>query len=167
MFDYRQFIDAYASIEDMRRWAYSVMESRPPDFIIGAEPLLPDYMHRWHILPRNAMQNVYLHLTMRDDDDVMHNHPWASTSLIIENGYQEDTPEGTFIRKPGDVIERTANAFHRLKLIEGRPSISLFFTGYKEQEWGFDCGGRFVPWQIFTGGKHAGRSATGQGCGEN
>ncbi len=69
MFDMTRFIDQYAEIGDIQQWADDVM-SVPPHFIIGG-----DYMHRWFILPRNAMQNLYLHHLLRSDEDVMHYHP--------------------------------------------------------------------------------------------
>lgn len=155
------FSDHYASPVEMEAWANSIMFSRPPDFIING-----DYMERWFVIPRNEQQNVYLHRTLRDDYDVMHDHPWDSTSLIIAGGYIEQTPEGDYLRQPGDVISRKAHDAHRLTLIDGEPSISLFFTGPKVREWGFHCPKGWVNWENFTGGYHNGRADKGVGCGE-
>lgn len=158
----------HASIEDMADWARQTMAMRAPDFIIG--PGEPDYIRRWFIVPRNIFSNVYLHLMLRDDDDrALHDHPWASRSLILEGGYVEVTPGGVFERMPGDLIERTAEAAHRLILRRDAggmaiPCVSLFFTGPRERDWGFHCPKGFVPWQEFTGGKHG--EAIGRGCGE-
>ncbi len=159
-----------ASIEDMQRWAASVMAMRDPDFIIGpAEgPRQRDYIRRWWIVPRNDLSNVYLHLTGRDDDDrALHDHPWASTSVIIAGGYLEVTPEGTFEREPGDVVTRSAEAAHRLVLrrdADGHPipSISLFFTGPKVRDWGFHCPNGWVPWAEFVDDRDSGK--IGKGC---
>ncbi len=160
MFDMTRFIDQYAEIGDIQQWADDVM-SAPPHFIIGG-----DYMHRWFILPRNAMQNLYLHHLLRSDEDVMHDHPWDSVSFVIKGGFMEHTPAGSFWRAPGDVIARKAADVHRLELPEGRTSVSLFFTGPKIREWGFACPKGWVHWKDFTGGYHDGRSEKGAGCGE-
>lgn len=162
MFDMKQFTDTYASILDMQDWANSVMESRPPDFVIGGT-----YMDRWYIIPRNAGANVYLHCLKRSDEDVMHDHPWDSTSFIIAGGFKEHTPAGSFVRNPGDIVIRKAEDPHWLELQPGYQSISLFFTGPKYREWGFHCPNGWVDWQTFTGGYHNGRSERGAGCGES
>jgi len=160
MFDMTQFIDEYAGIEDIQRWASDIM-ANDPYFVIGG-----DYMHRWFILPRNAMQNLYLHHLLRSDEDVMHDHPWDSVSFVIKGGFTEHTPEGSFWRAPGDVIARKAADIHRLELPAGQTSVSLFFTGPKIREWGFACPKVWVHWKDFTGGYHDGRSEKGAGCGE-
>ena len=103
--------------------------------------------------------------TMRSDDDVMHDHPWDNTSLLIAGRYVEHTPEGSFLREPGAVVKRNAWSAHRLQLLDG-PTVSLFFTGPKVRDWGFHCPKGWVPWQEFTGGYHDGRSDKGAGCGE-
>lgn len=162
-YDYRRFVDDYADIVDLQQWADHMMQM-PPHFIIGG-----DYMHRWHILPRNAIQNLYLHHLLRDDEDVFHDHPWDSTSFIIKGGFIEHTPEGSFQRRAGDVIHRKAEDLHWLELRKDplQTSVSLFFTGPKRRDWGFQCPERgWVPWQQYTGGYHDGRSDKGAGCGE-
>lgn len=161
MFDMTRFTDVYASGSDMKDWARSVMTSRPPDFVIGG-----DYMERWYIIPRNDRANLYLHRTLRSDDDVLHDHPWDNTSFVIDGGYTEHTPNSVIDRRPGDVVHRKAEDAHKLILWHGQPSVSLFFTGPKVREWGFHCPKGWVPWQDFTGGYHNGRSDKGGGCGE-
>ncbi|QPI73901.1 hypothetical protein [Sphingobium sp. Cam5-1] len=152
----------YASLGDMQSWAFATMK-RQPDFVIG-DPLNP-YLRRWWILPRNEQQNVYLHCILRDDDDrALHDHPWASTSYLLLGSYREVTPEGSITRHPGDVVTREATALHRLELIEGKPCISLFFTGPKVREWGFACPQGWVNWRDFTGGENG--ELVGRGCGE-
>ena len=160
-FHYTEFIDSYAHVGDLQNWARHMMDSQPPEFIVG-----DDYMFRWHIIPRNEVFNLYLHRMLRSDGDVMHDHPWDSTSFILEGGYIEHTPEGSFTRVPGDVVSRKAEDAHKIELIGGQPSTSLFFTGPKRREWGFHCPNGWVRWDIFTDGKHSGRSREGAGCGE-
>jgi hypothetical protein len=150
----------YSSLSDMQAWAADQMR-RAPDFVIG-EPDAP-YMRRWWIVPRNEQQNVYLHEILRDDDDrALHDHPWANTSYLLIGSYREITPEGVFIRKAGDVVTRPAEALHRLEMIGGEPCVSLFFTGPKVREWGFDCPKGWVHWRDFTGGANG--ELVGRGC---
>lgn len=154
---------AYATPEELRRWAEGVM-SRAPDYIIG-DPAEP-YMLRWWIVPRNAGCNVYLHAILRSDDDrALHDHPWPNTSMLIDGRYVEHTPEGRFERGPGWIGSREANAAHRLEIHPGERAISLFFTGPKVREWGFLCPKGWVHWQDFTAGTNGER--IGRGCGED
>jgi hypothetical protein len=154
---------SYATPAEMAAWALSAM-TRQPDFIIGDDPDAP-YMLRWWVVPRNEQMNVYLHKILRDDDDrALHDHPWANTSYVIAGRYREITPDGEFIRGPGDVVTREAGALHRLELIGGEPCISLFMTGPKVREWGFACPKGWVHWRDFTGGVNGER--IGRGCGE-
>ena len=151
-----------ADLWDMQRWAEGIIASLPHDFNIG-----DNYLRRWWILPRNDYCNVYLHEILKSDiDRAMHDHPWASTSFIISGGYIEHTPEGTFERQAGDVVSRAANALHRLEVPEGSGgAVSLFMTGSKVREWGFDCEHGWVHWMDFT---HPGDSSrVGRGCGEH
>lgn len=165
MFDMTRFVDNYATLAEMQEWADSVMTSRPPDFTIGG-----DYMQRWFVIPRNDGPNVYLHRTLRSDDDrALHDHPWDNTSYVLQGGYREITPEHPegVIRRPGDIVVRQATSRHRLVLIPGQVNVSLFVTGPKVRDWGFWCGPdgqTFVPWQQFTA--PGDRGAVGPGCGE-
>jgi hypothetical protein len=153
---------SYASLTDMQAWAMSIM-SRECDFPIGGR--VNPYLERWWIIPRNEQQNVYLHRILRNDDDrALHDHPWENASYVIAGSYREITPDGTFIRNPGDFVQRPATALHRLELIDGEPCISLFTTGPKLREWGFDCPKGWVNWRDFTAGDNG--ELVGRGCGE-
>jgi len=136
---------------------------RPPDFLVG-KPADP-YLRRWHLLPRNDWFNIYLHHFLHSDDDrAMHDHPWANTSFLITGSYIEHTPDGTFTRNAGDVVERAADALHRLEVIPGQRAISLFMTGPTVREWGFACPKGWVHWRDFVDARDAGQ--IGRGCGE-
>ena len=151
----------YVSLEGMQRWAHDLIKSRPHDFTIG-----DDQLHRWWIVPRNQGCNVYLHVILKSDDDrAMHDHPWASTSYILEGSYIEVTPEGRFVREAGRIGHRDAEAMHRLEVPEGGYAISLFITGPKVREWGFDCPQGWVHWQDFCNPDNHGQR--GRGCGEH
>ena len=153
-------IPGYASLSDMQGWAQAIMR-REPDFVIGN-----DYLRRWWVMPRNENCNVYLHEIVRSDDDrALHDHPWANSSFILFGGYIEHTPKGPFIRQPGDFVERPADALHRLEVTPGTSCVSLFVTGPKVREWGFQCPQGWVHWQDFTDPTDS--SQTGRGCGEH
>lgn len=149
----------YADMAAMHMWASLIM-AREPDFIIG-----DNYMRRWWVIPRNKSCNVYLHEILHSDDDrAMHDHPWANTSLLIAGSYIEHTPEGTFVRRAGDVVQRSAEALHRLEVIPGERAVSLFMTGPVVREWGFACPNGWVHWRDFVDDRDAGQ--IGRGCGE-
>lgn len=151
-----------ASIEDMQAWARGKMQMLPDVVIGGADH---PYLERWWIIPRNASCNVYLHRILRSDDDrALHDHPWMNTSYILLGRYREITPEGEFIREAGSMIEREASSLHRLELIDDQPCISLFITGPKVREWGFQCPQGWVHWRDFTAGENG--ETVGRGCGE-
>ena len=148
------------NLPSIQLWAAAQM-LRKPDFIIG-----DDYLRRWWILPRNDYTNLYLHEILASDDDrALHDHPWASTSFIIDGSYIEHLPNGeSHIRVAGDVIHRKAEQLHRLEIPEGGKAISLFITGPKERKWGFDCPNGWVHWKDFVG-EDTGK--IGRGCGED
>lgn len=154
---------------------------RPPDLIIGTVD--NPYVHRWWVIPRNEVCNIYLHLFLRDDDDrALHDHPWDNASLVLASGYNEVVPVDatqpagqtrSIERKLGDLIRRTAEDAHRVVLRRdehGRPipAWSLFMTGKLRRTWGFWCpkGWRhykkFVELKIDSEGR--GVSSVGRGC---
>lgn len=152
-----------ASLADMRRWAQEIMR-REPDFLIGPDRANP-YIRRWYVVPRNPWCDVYLHEILHSDDDrALHDHPWANRSVLIEGGYVEHMPDGRYARFAGDVVDRPAEALHRLVLPEGARAVSLFMTGPKVREWGFACPQGWVHWADFVDPANPG--LPGRGCGE-
>lgn len=150
----------YADPAAMLAWANALMQ-REPDFVIG-EAENP-YLRRWWVIPRNAGCNVYLHEILRSDDDrALHDHPWPNTSMLLDGRYVEHTPEGEFMREPGWIGSRPAEAAHRLVILPGERAVSLFMTGPKVREWGFLCPKGWVHWQDFTGGVNG--ELVGRGC---
>lgn len=162
----------YASLEDLQRWAINEM-LRPYDLRIGDSSR--PYMMRWWVIPRNQLQNVYLHEILRSDDPrALHDHPWRSTSVIIAGCYDEIMPhhytnsgpigEQRIRRVAGDIVTRKATDFHRLELVDDQPCISLFFTGPVVREWGFMCPQGWRHHNEFNDPNDIGR--VGKGCGE-
>lgn len=143
-------------------WAADLMATRAPDFVIGEERV---YMNRWWVIPRNREKNIFLHEILNSDDPrAMHDHPWENETYVIEGSYIEHTPEGKFLRTPGDIVRRAATALHRLEILPGGRAVTLFTTGPTIREWGFQCPQGWVHWKEFTAPGNKG--AIGKGCGE-
>jgi hypothetical protein len=129
-----------------------------PDFQIG--PPGDTYLHRWHIIPRNAVGNVYLHVQTRSDRDRgNHDHPWANSSVILAGGYDESIGDHygytkeTIPRIEGDVVHREAHHSHRLIMPEWNRlgyTITLFTTGPRIRDWGFWIDGVWHKWDTVT-----------------
>lgn len=110
-----------------------------------------DYLHRYYLFlkdRKNFPFNVTLHKIVRSDDPIMHDHPWAYTTIVLKGGYWEHTPvfdaygkvfaEFQTWRGPGSIIHRKANEYHWLELDESvGPATTLFFMGRQQREWGF------------------------------
>lgn len=125
----------------------------------------PDYMHRWHIIPRNRFFNIYLHHMLKDDDDrALHCHPWHSMSILLAGRLREVLTGGR-VRYPRRFIPlfRAATTAHRLE-VPPRGAWTLFITGPRIREWGFHCPHGWVHWRDFVDNRDTGR--IGKGCGE-
>lgn len=156
---------------------------RPPDFVIQREGG-DVYMLRWWVIPRNRFFNIYLHKFLKSDDETLHDHPWASMSLLLSGCYWEHVPadparwkaEGSrdtvkHLRRPFRPVLRGPDAIHRVELLkEGyfiiteKPVWTLFFTGPWRRAWGFWCPKGFKPWQKYVEARDGGNSV-GEGCG--
>jgi len=131
------------------------------------------YLLRWYLLPRNRMLNVYLHEFVGDDDDrALHDHPWWSLSFMLRGKLIEVTDDksiigwhpGERILYTGDIIFRRANFAHRLlisKPYRNKSPITLFITGPRIREWGFQCPQGWRHWKEFTS---TDGSSVGKGC---
>lgn len=143
---------------------------RQPDFVIGE--LSDPYLLRWWVIPRNRWFNIYLHNIVRSDDDrALHDHPWWSCSIVLKGGYWEIVPGlHQYWRWPGSIVFRRAKSLHRLALerltgpAEAASCWTLFITGPRVREWGFQCPQGWVHWRDFTAGKNG--ETIGRGCGE-
>lgn len=104
-----------------------------------------DYLKRWWIIPRNPWFNIYLHrISAADDGRALHDHPWINCSILLYGSYFEqlnsgnDDPmvplTGKWRRAPC-IVFRKATCLHRL--VPGELTWSLFITGTKTREWGF------------------------------
>jgi hypothetical protein len=89
------------------------------------------YLRRWWIIPRNSLCNIYLHQFLHDDEDrALHDHPWASLSIILKGGYIEHMYDSAGekiqkIRNVGRFIYRKATHGHRIELHRDTPPFRL------------------------------------------
>lgn len=153
-------------------WLFGVLArrtfyERAPDVEIGGRS--DPYMQRWHVIPRNRFFNIYFHRVLRSDDPrALHDHPWASLSVVLTGGYTEviekDGSHLAVLRRTGDVTFRRASAAHRLcdPLIG---TFTLFVTGPRIRNWGFYCPQGWRRWQDFCDPKD--HTKPGRGCGED
>ena len=123
--------------------------SRPPDEIIGRNersraphhfPVAYPFLRRWLVIPKNRLFNIYYHNFVADDEDrALHDHPWANLSIVTHGYYREILPRGRRMVRRGEWKLRRATDAHRIELVGGQPSWSLFITGPITRTWGFLC----------------------------
>ena len=100
------------------------------------------YLKRYYLLPGTKKLKVH-QILESDKDRHLHNHPWDFTTILLSGGYDEERMNNangdiyTERHTAPCVLHRTANDYHRLTLIDGKPVVSLVFTSKKYQNWGF------------------------------
>ncbi len=150
--------------------ALKTIYARIPDFVIGGHE--SPYMLRWWMIPRNKFFNIYIHMFLRDDDDrALHDHPWASLSLLCRGTllehYQDPELKGLSTRHiaPGQWVYRPAAFAHRLSIpAQNYTPVTIFITGPRFREWGFHCAQGWKHWKDFCG--IGDKGTVGAGCGE-
>lgn len=106
------------------------------------------YLNRWFIVKDNERANVYLHIFLASDPErPLHDHPWASNTLVISGECNEIVGRikarriaETRIRKlkAGDMRSRSAEEPHRILLANNSAyMITIFTTGPMVRDWGF------------------------------
>lgn len=138
---------------------------RAPDLEIA--PRGEPYLYRWHVVPRNDVANVYLHVQIADDPErPLHDHMYDNQSVVLAGGYEETYAHvvpsrdnlgmsHTRIVPKGATVHRKAEEAHRLRLLPQVPyTITLFSTGPRRREWGFWLEGGWVPWHAVTEGDY-------------
>jgi hypothetical protein len=123
--------------------------------VIYDRVLTDPYLIRFYLHPRwltLGLFRVVIHRFVRSDslEDGLHDHPWPYISVILDGGYIEHTPQGSFRRKPGQVLFRRARHLHRVELLsDGVPVYTLFIMGPRIRAWGFWVGNppKFYPWK--------------------
>lgn len=141
-------------IEAFGRMMMETVDLNNPDFIIWKDD--QRYLERWYLRRARGDDthgNIYLHrINLSDQDRDFHDHPWDSTSIILDGVLTEyrqafgccNTPGCEFRKQiafertmhPGDIEHRFARIPHRL-VVEQGPVWTLFLTGPKLHSWGF------------------------------
>lgn len=118
---------------------------RQPDVIIGV-----DYLHRWHVIPRNRFFNVYLHRFIGSDGPVLHDHPWPSLSYMVRGWMIEHDNFGESAIFARRWRYRSAKYAHRLQRpLTPLDVVTLFMTGPICRMWGFHTSRGWVPFREF------------------
>ncbi|MGD1953873.1 MAG: hypothetical protein ACFBZ9_01250 [Sphingomonadales bacterium] len=135
------------------------------------------------ILRRSPLTSLYLHEFHRSDDPrALHDHPWASVSILLRGALIEilggdvrADRNGDLVRDTGarnlpvgSMVYRPAGLLHRLVVPQwlrpGESPVSLFLTGPRFRSWGFDCPQGWRHWRDFVDADDTG--LIGRGCGE-
>lgn len=153
--------------------------SRDSDFKVfrnGGEAV---YLHRWWMWRRNNLSNLYLHNMLRDDDPILHDHPYGSISLVLTDGLTEVyrphpdldysigkwregrmmSPTGDPLShiaprrrtfRAGDIVYRSSTMAHQL-IVEPGEAWTLFFTFRRARgDWGFWCPKGWREWYKYV-----------------
>lgn len=115
---------------------------------------LGEYMRRW--IARFSWGTLRLHNIRKSDEGRdYHDHPFTFTSLILKGGYVEHRPgcrcwvfvptEETISPPSGpckrygalSIVHRKAEEFHRLELIDEKPTWTFVIAGPYRRDWGF------------------------------
>lgn len=152
----------------LARKAREVEKRRRPDFVVGR-----GHMIRWYLVPRNPLANVYLHKHCGDDPADMHDHMYASISLVLSGSIAEYYVEearkvhnmgrklssnGSYdlVRaarrrrlEEGQVVVRSSRMAHRLAL-RSSEAWTIFVTGPRVKSWGFWCPRGFQPFERYV-----------------
>lgn len=122
------------------------------------------YMRRWRLGPDWLPGLRVHHIALSDQDRELHDHPFDFVSFIVSGGYIEHTPQGRFVRKPGDFVVRRAEDTHRIELRkqalryeDGKcvekievPAWTIVLRGPYRRDWGFITRpGVWIMWKDF------------------
>lgn len=140
--------------------AEALSQRRAPEFVLryGKDRVAGEgqvYLRRWWLIPRNRFFNVYLHNMLGDDEDPLHDHMYASLSLVLCDGLVEhriDDPSKSMVRhqrvlREGQIVYRSSRMAHRL--VVRSPAWTVFVTGPRIKEWGFWCPKGWKHWKSY------------------
>jgi len=135
-------------------WYVRYGESHNPDQIITANNEGTPYLHRWYLIPHNRFLNIYLHHFIGSDQRVMHDHPWISLAYHLSGlfretfKYHEDDPPRNRMIFEGNWTYRSSKFLHYLSTDNSTFECwTLFMTGPKLRDWGFDTKDGWRPWR--------------------
>lgn len=107
-----------------------------------------------------SLFNIYIHRIYHEDEEKhMHDHPWDYVSVLLRGKFIEKTVNGHsgWIR-PISVIKRKAEDFHKIQALGIGCShlTTLFFTGKRRREWGYDTEKGWIDNVSYRKWKHEG-----------
>lgn len=136
-------------------WYIRYAAKRPADEIITANNEGSQYLHRWHLIPKNRLLNIYLHRFIGPDQRVMHDHPWLSLAYHLQGWFDETyiRLHGKFCYVPlnrrihkGQWTYRNSEFLHYL--VPGPAGAwTIFITGPTIRKWGFLTDQGWKPWR--------------------
>jgi hypothetical protein len=100
------------------------------------------YLVRWHII-KSRFLNIYLHRFVGPDKRIMHDHPWASLSYMLDGFFIENFKKTPASREEVRVVVRGKWTYRNSRMLHHlTPSVrygawTLFLTGPKFKHWGF------------------------------
>lgn len=103
------------------------------------------HFQRWTIMSLPWF-SIYLHFIYKADEDAhLHNHPWNYLSFVVYGTFIEQT-ENNHLEciLPGKIIIRKAKVYHKITDLFTNKIITLFITGKRFNEWGYEVNGKFV-----------------------
>lgn len=93
---------------------------------------------------------IYIHQIYKADEDKhLHDHPWDYISICLKGSFMEECVKKVNIIKPGNVIIRKANSFHKIKDMITPAVTTLFMTGPRRRKWGYDVNDKWVEGSIY------------------
>jgi hypothetical protein len=106
------------------------------------------YLRRWKIIDSKWWHpGIYLHHMILNDHATLHDHPYASVSLVLQGPiveYWQDKPGNDQKWKArtlqtGDIVWRSARMAHQLR-VEPNHAWTLFIPFFRlSKGWGFFC----------------------------
>lgn len=126
-------------------WAFMELFQIP-----NLDPPYEDYLWRLRII-QTPWFGIYLHkICTPDSRPVLHDHPWAFTSIVLKGGYLEFIP-GPFYAKSNYVkrlnVKRFNNSFHWIAELDRTPTWTLVFVGRRRRTWGYlEQDGTYTPY---------------------
>lgn len=114
------------------------------------------HFRRWRIM-ETPWFGIYIHGIYKADKDLhLHDHPWNYMSVVLKGAYLEASKVDGEIRMARPVQWKWNNAtrFHKIALLVTPSVYTLFITGKKYREWGYDVDGVWVDNQTYRNTKN-------------
>lgn len=97
--------------------------------------------------------NIYIHSIYKaDEDEHLHDHPWNYISIVLYGKFMEAIKNSTSAKQkyemnwlsPKDISAQKAERTHKIYMLLSEKIVTLFFTGPRFREWGYDVDGKWI-----------------------